>query len=280
MPPPRPDVFSYLDYREFLRDYYVFGKAKFGLSYRGLARRVGVKSPSFLKFVMESRRNLSPGTARRVAKACACEGEGVDFFVALTVFDQAEAPEERRAAYRELLRFEGFQKLRPLELARDAYHAHWYYPAIRELVASPAFDEDPKWIARALKPRIRASQAKKALTALQAMGLLKRDDDGRLRQVDEVVSSGAETGSIHLAAYHRMMMERGAASIDEFPREQRDISSITLCVDAEGLARLKEHIQLIRKELLLDESFAQGPPVQVVQLNFQLFPLSSQVTES
>ena len=112
------------------------------------------------------------------------------------------------------------------------------------------------------------------------MGLLERDDGGRLRQVDEVVSSGAETGSIHLAAFHRMMMERGAASIDEFPREERDISSITLCVDAQGLARLKEHIQLIRKELLLDESFAEGPPVQVVQLNFQLFPLTNQVTDS
>ena len=93
--PERPDVFAYLDYRVFLADYYVFGKAKFGLSHRGLARRVGVKSPSFLKYVMEGRRNLSPGTARRVAKAVQLEGEPAAFFVALVKFNQAEEREQR-----------------------------------------------------------------------------------------------------------------------------------------------------------------------------------------
>lgn len=275
----RPDVFAYFDYREFLADYYAYGKAKFSLSYRGFARRAGVKSPSFLKFVTDGRRNLSPGTAARVAKACSCEDGAVDFFVKLVAFNQAEDAAERRGAYQDLLKFENFQRARPLEMAREAYYANWYHVAIRELVASPSFREDPKWIASVLRPRIRPSQAKKAVARLEQLGLLGRDDDGELRQIDEVVISGSGTGSIHMTAFHRGMMERASASIDCMEKHERDVSAVTLCVNAEGLLRLREQVRLIRREIVLDKTLTEGSPVQVVQLNFQLFPLTDVVTD-
>jgi uncharacterized protein (TIGR02147 family) len=57
------------------------------------------------------------------------------------------------------------------------------------------------------------------------------------------------------------------------PARERDISSLTLCLGSGGLARLKERIQAFRRELLeLAES--EGQPSQVVQINFQLFPLT------
>ena len=49
--------------------------------------------------------------------------------------------------------------------------------------------------------------------------------------------------------------------------------SITLTVDADGLPALKRRMQEIRRELL-DEFDARETGVQVVQVNFQLFPLS------
>ena len=77
----------------------------------------------------------------------------------------------------------------------------------------------------------------------------------------------------HIVSYHRAMMDRAMASIDLVPAAQRDISSLTLCLSAQGLRAFKERIQRFRKELL-ELSALEQRPAQVVQINVQLFPLS------
>jgi uncharacterized protein (TIGR02147 family) len=275
----RPDVFAYLDYRTYLRDYYTFGRSRRSLSYRGLARRAQIRSPSFLKRVMEGERNLQEETAGRVAKACGLAADSSDYFVALVLFNQAQGADQRAAAYRRVQRFARYRKLHALDVARDRYHSDWYLPAIRELVASPHFVEDALWIARALRPRIRPAQAQRALLTLETLGLLKRDESGRLVQADEVVTTGPETANVHMVEYHRTMIGRASAAIQDFPREERDISSLTLCLDAEGLARLKQRLSEVRRELLEEEDLSRGPKSQVVQVNLQLFPLSCRLEE-
>jgi uncharacterized protein (TIGR02147 family) len=69
------------------------------------------------------------------------------------------------------------------------------------------------------------------------------------------------------------MMQRAMESIDLVPAHQRDISSLTLCLGEVGLRAFKERVQRFRKELL-ELSALETKPEQVVQINFQLFPLS------
>jgi uncharacterized protein (TIGR02147 family) len=271
---PAPDVFAYLDYRRFLRDHYTFGKQR-GLSHRGLARRAGIRSPSFLKAVMEGRKTLAEDTASRVAAACRLERHAAEYFVRLVAFNQARDTDQKRVAYERLCTFTEWRRIHALDLARGAYFAHWYLPAIRELVVSEGFVEDPAWIAKTLRPRIKPSEARKALETLLSLGLLARGPDGRLAQTDATVSSGLETQSLELARFHRAMMERASEAIDTFPREERDLGALTLCVDDEGLARLKRALQEIRRAILLDEPTYAGRRTRIVQINFQLFPLSA-----
>lgn len=54
---PHPDVFEYLDYRAFLRDYYAERKQSRGLSFRSFSKRAGLGSPNYLKLVMEGARS-------------------------------------------------------------------------------------------------------------------------------------------------------------------------------------------------------------------------------
>jgi uncharacterized protein (TIGR02147 family) len=271
-----PDVFAYLDYRAFLRDFFVAAKQR-GLSHRGLARRAGLSSPSFLKTVADGRKTLAHETAARVATACRLEGSAADYFVHLVAFNQARDSDTKRVAYERLRTFGQWRRIHALDLARDEYFSRWYLPAIRELAASEAFVEDPRWIAKQLRPRIKVSEAKNALKTLVSLGLLARDANGRLAQTQATVSSGLETGSVQLARFHRAMMERASEAIDAFPRQERDLGSLTLCVDDEGLARLKQRLQELRRELLLDEPTLAGRKNRIVQINFQLFPLSASV---
>ncbi|HEY5957808.1 MAG TPA: DUF4423 domain-containing protein, partial [Polyangiaceae bacterium] len=122
-------------------------------------------------------------------------------------------------------------------------------------------------------PRIPTEEAQRALQTLLALGLLVKDDAGRIRQADALVTTGPGPLGHHVVNYHRAMLERAAAAIEAVPRDEREISSLTLCVSQEMLLDLKERIREFRRELMQMTELS-GTPERVVQLNFQLFPLS------
>ncbi len=270
-----PDVFEFLDYRAFLAAYYADRKENGrGFSYRAFSRRVGLRSPNYLKLVIDGDRNLSAEMAVRFAEACGLAGEAVAYFGALVALDQAKTGAERNAAYARLTGFRRHRSAHRLEMAHAAYHSTWYLPAIREMAARADFRADPAWIAKRLRPTIAKTDAAKALETLLDLGLLVRGDDGRVHHGEPLVSTGPELPALHIANYHRAMMARAAASIDEVPSAERDISSLTLCLGPEALAEVTRRVQAFRRELL-EFSATDPDPEVVVQLNFQLFPLTS-----
>jgi uncharacterized protein (TIGR02147 family) len=267
------DVFRYLDYRAFLADMYRAQKRR-GLSYRAFSRRAQLGAPNYLKLVIEGERNLTAAMARRFAEAAGLSGDAERYFCELVAFCQARSSADKAAHHRRLLAFQRYRSAHKLDASHAEYHSAWYLPAIRELATSRDFVEDPAWVARRLTPPIKTAEARRALAVLQKLGLLARDETGRLRQSSAVLSTGPETSGVHIASYHAEMMKRAAAAIDLFPAAERDISALTLCVGERGLARLKQRIQGLRRELL-ELSEDETERCQVVQLNFQLFPLSN-----
>jgi uncharacterized protein (TIGR02147 family) len=222
---------------------------------------------------MDGERNLSQRMAGRFAKALGLDQDDATYFARLVQFNQASSSAERAKLYSKLTGFRRYRKARPLDAAHAAYHSTWYLPAVRELAARKDFHEDPDWIARTLWPSVTAAEAAEALQTLLSLGLLVRNDKGRILQGDALVSTGPEARSLHVASYHRTMLERAEQSIDDVPAPERDISSLTLCVGVDGLSRLKSRIQRFRRELL-ELSSEDEDPKQVVQVNLQLFPLS------
>ncbi|HWA78597.1 MAG TPA: TIGR02147 family protein [Polyangiaceae bacterium] len=267
-------VYAYLDYRAFLRDHYAAKKeSSRAFSYRSFSKRAGVSSPNYLKLVIDGKRSLSPKMAERFAYACALDPDATRYFVHLVAFNQAKTSSERAEYYDKLAGFQSYRQAHKLEIAHAAYYSDWYMPAIRELVASASFREDPEWIADQLIPKIAPLQARRALEILMDLGLLVRNASGHLVQSDPLLSTGPETRGLHIAAFHRAMTQRAIESIDLVPAGERDISSLTLCLGRGGLRALKERLQRFRRELL-ELSALETDPEQVVQLNFQLFPLS------
>jgi uncharacterized protein (TIGR02147 family) len=275
------DVFGYLDYRAYLRDVYVAKKAEGrGFSYRAFSQRAGLKSPNFLKLVIDGQRNLTRAMGEKFASALGLSDEATAHFLDLVGFGQAKNIGERTSYYQRLSSSARYQRTHQLELAQASYHSSWYIPAIRELAACAEFSSDPAWIAARLRPRIARADAAHALDVLISLGLLVRDRDGRVHQgTSALVSTGAEARGVHIASYHKAMMARAVAAIDELPSAQRDVSSLTLCVGPSGLANLKERLGRFRRELL-ELSTLEDDPQQVIQLNFQLFPLSAAEDEA
>jgi uncharacterized protein (TIGR02147 family) len=276
----KPDIFGYTDYRAYLADYYEAAKAHTRtFSYRNFARRCGFSSPNFLKLVIDGERNLGPNSIERFAKALQLDEEEAAFFGRLVSFNQATTVDERHAAYDEMASMRRFRLARRIDGELFDYLSHWYMPAIREMAARADFRDDPAWIAPQLIPAISPAQAADALNLLLRLGLLVREEDGRLRRGEPSLTTGHEVRSLAVAAYHRQMLLRAADSIDLVPSNQRDISALTVCVRPETVARLKEEIHAFR-ERLLELCDREEDADVVYQLNIQLFPLSRPAKET
>jgi len=267
-------VFDFDDYRAFLRAHYAFKKANGrSFSLRVFSRLAGLTSSNYLKLVMDGDRNLSSAAAQRFAVACGLESTRASYFVELVSLQQAKTQAERERAYERLRGYRRFRQAHPLDEVYAAYHAHWFVPAVRELAARRDFLADPRWIASKLMPSITTRQAAKALRVLRDLGLLVEDAQGVLRQAHPLVTTPDKPLGHHVVRFHRVMMERAAEAIDIVPREQREIASLTLCLSNAQLAALKAELVRVRGDLLRRYT-AEPDAKRVVQVNFQMFPLS------
>lgn len=266
-------VFEYLDYRRFLADYYAHKKRQeYGFSYRVFARRAQCRSTNFPCLVIRGKRNLSRDMAMRFAEACELCDNAAAYFIDLVAFNQARTQREKEHWCSCLSRFKQFKRVHRITENQATYFGEWYIPATRELAARADFRADPKWIASALEPSITVSQARTALKTLAALGFLREAADGTVCRDQNLVSSGGPLGH-HLVNYHRTMLERASAAIESIPRDEREIASLTLCVSEQRLREIKQQLRSFRRELL-QTAEQDDTPERVVQINFQLFPLS------
>jgi uncharacterized protein (TIGR02147 family) len=272
----KPNIFEYMSYRAYLRDYYTRAKdnvARF--SFRKFSELAGFKSSNFIKLVMDGNRNLGEESIDPLCDAMGLDRGQTRFFRNLVAFEQAANLEERNAAYRRLSSSKHFIAARHIEHNMFEYLSAWYNPAIRELAGRADFEATPEWIAPRLLPPVSEEQVERSLELLFALGMLVRDEDGRVHRGEPSMMTGHEIGALAIGNYHRQMMERAVESILNVPHEHRDISALTVTVRQEQVAELKSRIHAFREQLLEYGAASEGGEV-VYQLNIQLFPLSQQ----
>jgi uncharacterized protein (TIGR02147 family) len=270
-------IYSFLDYRQYLKAYYDYSKDHDpAFSCRAFSRQVGVKAPNFLQWLIEGKRNLAKKTLVKVASAMQLGPKEEEYFTTLVHFNQAKTINEKTCFFEKLIELHPHVKSTALTQAQYQHYANWYNEAIRELLNYYRLDPDEKWafrkLARTLCPEITESEARTALKQLVGLGLVKKGPDGRVRQVNEFIATGDEVKSFFIQKYHEAMITIARESMDRFPSEIRDISSVTMSISDECFALIKKEVQQMRKRVLELVKIDTNPN-NVYQLNFQFFPL-------
>jgi uncharacterized protein (TIGR02147 family) len=268
-----------MNFRDYLRDYYAERKKQHAFySFRLFAQKAGFASPNFLKLVIDGKRNISKESAFRFSKALGHTKKEADYFENLVFFNQGKTLEEKNSYLANIMKARKNIDPKKIEQAEYAYYRAWYVPVIRELVAAMDFYEDYKKLGRAVVPAISAIEAEKAVKLLLELGYIRKNGGGHYEQSAIFLSTGPQVRSLAVANFHKSMMERASESLDRFPAKQRDISCLTLGVSENSLSSIVSRIAEFRRELL-DLAGSDPHISKIVQINFQLFPLSINLSD-
>jgi len=242
------DLFSYLDYREFCRDYYQTQKvvdAEF--SFRAFGRRAKV-APAYLKHIIDGKRNLSPQMSLQFAHGMTLSSKEADYFETLVRFNQATSVEEKNL-HLERLRKKRARGLRDVSLAEAALLlSHWYVVAIKELVVS-LNSSNPVQIQSLLRRRLTESQIERTIEDLIHYGWLQLVDGKWTSQANQIRFPD-EVKSYVVRSFHQQILELAREALED-PLDRREFGAAVFTFPKEKLPDLKEKIKQLQRDLVI-----------------------------
>lgn len=273
-------IFNYIDYRKFLAEYYEDKKANSHyFSYRYFSQKIDINSPSFLKYVIDGKRNLTTQMVERFCKALDFTPREARYFRNLVLFNQAKTSGEKQEHYAVLRSMAGIVKEVVLGTDQYDYFAKWYTPVIRELLCMHDFKDDYKRIAEMLRPAITPSEAKAAVALLLRLKLIERQEAGGYRQVELAVTADSAVTSLAVRSFTRAMLDLSKSAIDTVDRNQRHVSGITMGISPEAYDVLAAEIEAFKDRVKIIVN-RDEPGSKVYQMNVSLFPVSEDVRAS
>ena len=265
-------VFEYLDYRVYLKDFYDDRKShQFFFSYRYFGGKVGV-DPSYLAKVVLKCRHIADESIAAIAAFCELKDKEAEYFEAMVYFIKAKSHKQSKLNFEKML---AIRNVSAQKLLADQYEYYrkWYYSAVRSVLEYYEFAGDYKALAAVLSPAISVKEAKEAIALLTKLDLIKRDADGRYGLTGASVTSGGKWHSLAIEAFQEETIRLSQEALQRHPKSDRDISTITMNVNAKDYADMRERIKEFRSALINQISSSTDPD-RTYQLNITLFPLT------
>ncbi len=270
-------IFSYIDYRAFLRDYYEEQKKNTRFfSYRYFAKKAGINSPNFLKQIIDSKRNLTDLTIKKFTAALNFNEKEAHFFRRLALFNQAKTAREKQDHYTVMLSMMHTIKEQRLTAEKHEYYNKWYMPVIRELICLHDFKDKYKNLASAVEPAITSREARFAVKHLLKLGMIEKQADGTYRQTSAAIISNSEVARMAVRNFNREMLKKAETALDNTPVEERQIYGVTIGLSKAGYDVLVSEMAAFRDRVVAitnNDKYSS----RVYQMHLQFFPLSQEL---
>lgn len=265
------EIYSYLDYREFLRTYYEERKThRRSFSYRIFAESLGLDQSHLAKILM-GQLHITPELIPAVQKYFAWESNAAEYFAGLVAFGRASNPAEAKVW------FDRLESIRPTQyrcLAAEQleYFRHWYTPAVRSILAFHP-KATVQQIAALLSPQPTFTEIDESLTLLCKLELIHKEPDG-YKVLDTHVGTPQNILSPFVRQYHHQCIGLAQEALERIPQEDRDITALVAGLDQEAFDDLRSMVREFRLSVQKRVAQVQNAD-RVVQVNFQIFPLTN-----
>ncbi|MGL1934631.1 MAG: TIGR02147 family protein [Fibrobacterales bacterium] len=270
-------IYEFLDYREFLKEFYEEKKAEnFFFSFQHMGQRVDMDA-SYLAKIVSAQRHIPVKKIPAFLKLCELTGSKADYFETLVFFCRAKSDKETKLHYENLIKLRAVKGF-TLTSIQYKFYSKWYYTAIRAMLGLNDFSDEYEEIARKLDPPLRPLQVKQAITFMLRSKIIENTDAGVLKPTYRHISSGKASDRQAIRTFQKEMLTMASRSLEAHPPEERDISTITVAINKNTMESVKKIIEDCREAIRQCVDMDKNPDT-IYQVNFQVYPLSREGKE-
>lgn len=271
-----PHLFSYLDYREYLHDYYKERKQNIPwFSMRVFGKKLAL-NPAYLCRIMQKQEHLSLKKVPSVSEYFGFEQTETEYFEALVGFSRAKTESEATIFFDKLSLLKGGIKSAYLDSLQYEYYRKWYYSVVLAVIGFFPVKNNYRQLGKMVFPCISADEAREAVTLLEKLKLIQRNGDGVYERTNLHISTGPSFRSLAVRHFQKEMVRLSERAIEQFPKELRDISSLTLTMKQDTLEDIREILRSCRQAII--SRVAEDMETDCAyQINMQVFPVSDVV---
>jgi uncharacterized protein (TIGR02147 family) len=279
-----PTLQSYTDFRKYLNDFYEFKVNQYkgsigGYTYKTFSAAADIRSPNYLKLVIDGDRNLSVKTIKKFAKALQLSKEDAYEFELLCLYGQAVEPLERNRQLKKLSEYRMKRKLKSGEMNSEAVNKapSWAAWVLYALADHKDSNFDLAHLKKLMKGRIKDSDIERALEMLLESGSLVRDpESGEIKKGLTMPPTLEEVPAEVIRNLQAELIYLGMESLLNDKSSEREFGSLSVCLTEDEFEKLKFELRHLRKRIykdtLVNREKAKGD--KIYQLNIQLFPIT------
>ncbi len=282
-----PSLVDYTDYRLYLKDVYEFRRATESTgvraySYSTFSAAADIRSPNYLKLIIEGRRNLSEDMITRFAKALRLARIELEEFRALVRYSQAVEPIERNKYLKDLSDLRALRTYKSGEVNQATWDKvpGWIGWVLYAMADQGEVDFDPQNLHRLFRTKASPDDIRESLEKLIASGELARNPEtGQVSKARDLIESPQDLPVPLIRKLQTELIYLGIESLFRDSPKEREFGAMTVAMTEEEFNQVRFELRQLRKRLqrdiLVKRKVSKGE--RVYQLNVQLFPVTDKV---
>lgn len=279
-----PLLGEYTDFRLYLKDVYNFRRVTEGTglrpySYSTFSAAADIRSPNYLKLIIEGRRNLSEDMMNRFARALRLQKNEVEEFRALVRYGQATAPIDRNQFLKELADLRAKLALASGEISESNWEKMptWIGWVVYAMSEQANVNFDPQSLAKLFRIKVNPEEIKASLKKLTDSGELARNfETGEVSKGRDLLESPQDLPVALIRKLQAELIYLGIESLFRDSPKEREFGAMTLAMTEEEFNQVRFEIRQMRKriqrDILAKRTASKGD--RVYQMNIQLFPVT------
>lgn len=281
----KPALSAYTDFRRYLYEFYSFKKMETSesvrpYSYAHFSAAADIKSPNYLKLIIEGQRNLSKQMIGKFSKALGHSKSESDEFQALVLYGQAKTPGERNQHLKNLSDIRIQKKIKQGELQSDEYERvpSWVMWVLHAMADQKNVDFNIDSLKKLISHQASKEEIQSSLKGLTERGeLVPEGPESRGYKKSRELMNGGQNIPVELVRkLQAELIYLGLESLFKDRPQDREFGAMTVAMTEKEFEGLKFELRQLRKRLFKDYSVARAKEKgdRVFQLNFQLFPIT------
>ena len=284
-----PELSQFVDHRKFLAAYFDFKRAETRgrlrpYSYSDFSAAADIKSPNYLKLIIEGKRNLSSDMCKRFSKAIKLNRAQTKEFELLVNYCQEKDPLQRTRCLKELSDYRAKRSIASGAIKKETWDqvSNWLVWVLYAIVDQKDVAFTAPSLRKMLRGRVNEAQIQQAMDQLLESGDVVVDPTSQRATRTGRGLSGLENIPAELVRkIQSELIYLGLESLHKNSPQEREVSGFTLAMTEKEYEWVRFELRKLRKQIQKEISMKreQSKGDRVYQVNIQLFPVTDRADQ-